>query len=771
MGRQFLPGLLARGRVELETKDYNWSASSPQAWFNNLSAAGRRAWPIDRAVAEGYERTVWVYKGVGAISSHQSTLDFQVGEGDDIVEDHPLAVLLNDGQANPLETGRQFRKRLSDQVQLSPAGSFVEITWSNGGEPIRLDLLPPGRTRPVPGRGAELLSHFETIASDGTRVPIPAKNVLWFRDPHPTDPYRGITPLEAAGLSVDLDYLSRLYNVIFIRNDGRPATAIGVEGKLSPAEAARIEERFGRGPLEAGKVSVLNGKLTVADLAAHPRDMAYGEMAARAKEEVLTAFGVGESVLGNASGRTWDNAEQELYNFWTITMPPHLSIIATGFGPLLKGLTPRFDTSTVEVLRRTAAAQRAEAREEVAAGLISPDEYREIADYEPIDLPQTRALYIAQGKTPIPSREEDMEALGLGTPEGEPPPGEAPPQGPAGPGAEAGAPDPAAEGEPPAGEQATFDPADPATSQAFAALQGILDEAGTPIETKALPNPADIREPDGPDEQDERDPHEEELAAALDQLARRLIERTAARVASPKARKGTRHFEPEPGFELDTRVGDQPLDTGRIIDPAQWEAEAETTLAPAVEAAALAAVAALIADPLAVGETPGPGDDLRGAAVSVAADVTSWLGSQIAGVARRIAMQIAADDTMGRDMAGIVAEVRAQLPPLQAWSKRAAVQVVTHLVHAAQAAAARVIAGPGGLVSATWRARDDAATRLTHRDADGQTRVDGDPFQVGGARLRWPGDLDGPIEETAFCRCRLTWMISRSSGRTSPARR
>ncbi|MFC7723436.1 hypothetical protein [Nonomuraea recticatena] len=57
-------------------------------------------------------------------------------------------------------------------------------------------------------------------------------------------------------------------------------------------------------------------------------------------------------------------------------------------------------------------------------GLLTLDEYRQIAEHEPFDLPHTRALYIAMGKTPIPTRPEDAAALGLASPGQAPPPGE-----------------------------------------------------------------------------------------------------------------------------------------------------------------------------------------------------------------------------------------------------------------------------------------------------------------------------------------------------------
>lgn len=52
-----------------------------------------------------------------------------------------------------------------------------------------------------------------------------------------------------------------------------------------------------------------------------------------------------------------------------------------------------------------------------------------------------------------------------------------------------------------------------------------------------------------------------------------------------------------------------------------------------------------------------------------------------------------------------------------------------------------------------WIATRDTRTRDTHRAASGQTvRLD-EPFHVGGAALRYPGDPLGPPEETIQCRC------------------
>lgn len=54
-----------------------------------------------------------------------------------------------------------------------------------------------------------------------------------------------------------------------------------------------------------------------------------------------------------------------------------------------------------------------------------------------------------------------------------------------------------------------------------------------------------------------------------------------------------------------------------------------------------------------------------------------------------------------------------------------------------------------------WKSRRDSKVRPTHRRANGQTVPIGELFQVGDALLRFPGDPEGPAEETINCRCSI----------------
>jgi Phage portal protein len=311
----------------------------------------------------------------------------------------------------------------------------VEKTLSRAGDVVRLDLLPPDRTEIIPGRGADLVSHIRMQRIAGSYRDIDWDKVLWFRDPHPLDPYSGVTPLESAGMSVELD--ARLYNVSFMRNDGRPGGVLAVKNPdgtssgVSDTEMDRVERKFGKGPTAAGALSVIAGELSYVDLATRPRDMQYGQTSRNSKIELLSAYGVPESVLGFSAERTFDNADNELYVYWTRTMPAHNEIVVAGFDEdSSDDLDGFLDTSSVEVLERAERAKRVEARTEVERGLRSIWSYAKLAGFEDEieETPMTRALYVPQGKTPIPAVAADAAALGLGEPTS-PPPAPALPEG------------------------------------------------------------------------------------------------------------------------------------------------------------------------------------------------------------------------------------------------------------------------------------------------------------------------------------------------------
>lgn len=57
-----------------------------------------------------------------------------------------------------------------------------------------------------------------------------------------------------------------------------------------------------------------------------------------------------------------------------------------------------------------------------------------------------------------------------------------------------------------------------------------------------------------------------------------------------------------------------------------------------------------------------------------------------------------------------------------------------------------------------WLTQEDERVRPSHVDAHGQIVELGEPFMVGEGTLEYPGDPDGPFEETSNCRCFLAYV-------------
>ncbi|MER7951955.1 phage portal protein [Streptomyces sp. NPDC096079] len=809
MPRQFLPtlrGLFAPRDVEMasspvETKDLIaggvYTSMSYAGVTNVWGTPGRAAgWDLERVISEGYERSIWTFKSVEAISKHASTLPVQIGRGgderefDEVLEDHPLLRLLNK-RANPQETGDVFKKRLSAQLLLSKKGAFIEKTKSRAGVLVRLDLLPPDRVEVIPDdENASYVKHFQFTDYRGRVHELPPEKVIWIRDPHPTDPFCGVTPLEAAGLSVDLDVKARTYNISFIDNDGRPGGIVGIDlDGVDSGEVDRIQRRLAPGAHNAGQLTLVGtgpGGVSYVDTSARPREMAYETLSTTSKNEILSAFGVPESVIGNASERTYANADREEYNFWRHTELPHLNLIASAFDPdLSDDWVIRFDTSGIEALEFPRRQAREEARKEFEAGLMTIDEYRKIAGRPLFNTPQSRALWISPQKAPVPANDQDAAALGLAPepgaggelgpgpdpalPAGEgsaaaavaearsldPGPtaaddvalarGQAPLELPAAPGAPAAADVARARTEasaPPAPGDAADDVARARTATVEPGRGPAADDVEAALarpETKSL-RPTGFEVTD-----DDFDALSMAVQAALTALLARQAGVIAARLRAPKSRKHTRFWTPE--NEQDTRGGEANLDEDRLVGAARWAEETTNTLAPILQQAATT-TARNVSRALTGNDSAPP------AAVAAALVSAMYAGEAVAALLGDLAEELRTLQTRTdlelEDLEQAVSQFYATSSPALIANVAEACAVST--VNGAADAAAES-AGPG--VVRTWVTRQDDRVRPAHKALQGKTLPAGTPYEISGAQLRYPGDPFAPIGLTVNCRCRL----------------
>ena len=345
----------------------------------------RDSWDIERAYREGMQKVTWVSRCIDAIAGNQARLPIILrkdnsphGEILSIKEAKkvPLLGILNT-KSNVGENSYIFRYRLSAQLLLGTRGAFIEKVRGRDGGIIGLNLLPPQSTSPIPDP-KKFVAGYEVQMPTGDKVFLKPEDVCWVRRPHPIDPYLSLTPLEACGVAIEIENLAKLYNRNYLLNDGRPGGLLVLKGEIDDDDKEELRSRFRGNLSRVGYTSVIasDDGVDYIDTSANPRDAAYIQMRQLTKEEILASFGVPESVIGNAAGRTFSNASEEIRVFWMETMLPHLEILSRALDELDVDNYVDFNVDQVPILMLYEQERNRYLMDEFNAGLISNNEYR-----------------------------------------------------------------------------------------------------------------------------------------------------------------------------------------------------------------------------------------------------------------------------------------------------------------------------------------------------------------------------------------------------------
>jgi HK97 family phage portal protein len=371
-------------------------------------------WDIDRAYREGMQKVTWVFRCIDAIAGNQARLPVILRKGNDqrgeqTKDNKPLLEIFN-SKSNDGENSFAFRYRISAQLLMSTRGVFIEKVRSRDGKIIALQLLPPQYTAPIPD-SKKFVQGFEVDMRNGTKFVLKPEDVCWIRRPHPLDPYLSMTPMESAGIAIELENLSKLYNRNYLINDGRPGGLLVVRGDMEDDDKQELKNRFRGNISRTGSTTVIASEAGVdyVDTSASPRDAAYTQMREIQKNEIFAAFGVPESVIGNASGRTFSNASEELRVFWMETMAPHLHTLARALDELDDKYYVDFDTEDIPILILAKQERERYVMDEFQQGLISLNEYRTATGRKKVDSELADSLLSNPNLTPIANTEKPFK--------------------------------------------------------------------------------------------------------------------------------------------------------------------------------------------------------------------------------------------------------------------------------------------------------------------------------------------------------------------------
>jgi phage portal protein BeeE len=230
----------------------------------------------------------------------------------------------------------------------------------------------------TPGDGSDEVIGFEVVYPHwiddpivregrlvGWRVVIPgatghreiaARDMIFFRYPHPLEPLCGMSPVAAIALSHELDQQARAYGAGLLKNNAIPPILITTEQELDPGDADIIGERWkDRHLLRPGEPGVLGKGATAKILGLTLAQIGLDSIDKMTRSQVFGSYGVPESKKGLVEDVNRANALANEITYQRNVIKPRLFRLAWGINvflipriPSINGFEFRFDNPVSE---------------------------------------------------------------------------------------------------------------------------------------------------------------------------------------------------------------------------------------------------------------------------------------------------------------------------------------------------------------------------------------------------------------------------------------
>lgn len=664
-------------------------------------------WDAEAAIRWGFYANTFVYACVKANAEDAASLAFRAGRDKDTPSDWnpdaPLARLLGPppGGPNPVTAPDQLIGWSITQLRV--AGRFAwEVERDTRGNVVGLWPLVAHRLKPIPSSGGS--SYWAGFAYDtgsGERR-LSAEQVIYGWNPSQFDWRQPESALQAARLDISVAVMQDRYDYAFLKNDARPAAIVVHEAFAETQDRdtwrLQFEDRFG-GPDNAGRVFFAEADpagaraseaISIHTLGLSQRDAEFIRRYEAKIRAITVGLGTPLSRIGDASGRTFANAHEEMKAYWRHTMLGILrrveNVINMQLAPMLGSEVGWFDLSTVEYLQKPKNYSDATLPGLVQAGIISVNEARAYLGEAPIENPEAD---IVGSTVPLIDSEQDG-TFGDGTPD-----------------------------EITAGEFA-----DDRSEGGVRAFRGesldLVAYRAADVNLNAI------------------ETLEAKWQRAFNKLFARQLRDILRRVDGKRGRQLTRDASP-PGPDT-------------VFDPAFWQEQTRDL------ADDLLTEVYVLAGQTTIARVGGTFDVASPFARAFIGARANQIADNVTDTTyRAIQRELAEGIADGESIPKLADRIRNLFA--QTYANRAETVARTEVISAYNGSTRAVgdLLGPDVIAGYRWLATSDDRTRDSHLQANGQTihAHSGELFQVGTARMAYPGDPAGGPNEVVNCRCTL----------------
>lgn len=370
--------------------------------------------PMDsRAQMEAYRS--WVYSAANKISSNlawilsDNTRLFRRKGPKDMkeVETHDILNLLD--RVNDNMTRYDLFELLGLHLELVGEAFWWKIK-NKAGKPVEIwPWINPSYMNVVPGKDEFIKGYIYIDPGTGQSIPFSPDEIVHFKYTNPSNPYRGISPVKAAEISIASDRQANKWNWTFFKNGGRPLLVLSVPGTLTQEQYNRVVtqwENRHQGTDNAHKLAVIesgNGseKTEVKEIGIRQKDMDFIEQRKMNKEEIYEIFGIPKGMMSGDVNRSTSQEHQAF--FMENTIIPKVRKILSVMNEFLvrdfgnDGMFFDFDDPSPKNVERDIKYYESG----IQNGWLTPNEVRKLENLETVKDKGADDLYIPNNLTPI----------------------------------------------------------------------------------------------------------------------------------------------------------------------------------------------------------------------------------------------------------------------------------------------------------------------------------------------------------------------------------
>lgn len=308
----------------------------------------------------GYSKNLIVYVAISKIATSCAGIEWclykkpKTRKGKKVeIEDHPLLTLMR--KPNPEMGLATFTENVVAYKEIT-GNSYIEFNngvFVNQKTPLEMWPVRPDKMKIVPGPTGYVLRYEYTSGGITKDFEVDQKtlksNILHWKSFNPLNFWYGLSPIEAAMLSLDQNTAGQKWNLALLQNSATPSgvlqmkvTDINPRGSLTQEQYERVKGEFDenfQGAKNAGRPLILEGGLEWKQISLSTKDMDFINNKNVTATDIFAVYGVPPELVGLGQ-KTFNNYKEARLAFYEDKCLPIMDSLEDKYN---QDLVPRFE--------------------------------------------------------------------------------------------------------------------------------------------------------------------------------------------------------------------------------------------------------------------------------------------------------------------------------------------------------------------------------------------------------------------------------------------